>query len=120
MGKLSEIKKAVTPGTESLDECKARIERAAEGIEKVDDAALFAGVDGDWVPLGEQAPGREAWCDTPGVLDIEVPWEHGDALAAWVEEQGARVGIERGSNRYCCLHINFLLSQPVAEVSDGS
>lgn len=52
-----------------------------------------------WVSLNEHLPEGtlEAWVDTEGVLDIEVPRDIALDLAAYIESGGIRCGIELGS-----------------------
>lgn len=51
-----------------------------------------------WVSLNEHLPAGtlEAWVDTEGVLDVEVPRDIAADLAAFVEAGGIRCGIEVG------------------------
>lgn len=53
-----------------------------------------------WVSLNDNMPEGtrlEAWVDTEGVLDIEVPRDICQDLAAYVEAGGIRCGVEIGS-----------------------
>lgn len=57
----------------------------------------------------------EAWCDSEGVLDIEVPGDIARDLKMWVEAAGMRCGIENISQWFVILHINTLLPPFVPE-----
>lgn len=54
----------------------------------------FAWISIDVMPDGSTL---EAWVDTEGVLDIEVPRDIAAELAAYIEEGGIRCGVEIGA-----------------------
>lgn len=60
----------------------------------------------------------EAWCDTEGVLDIEVPRHLSAELAAWVEANGLRCALVLGADPdRAALAVNLYLGPPApAEV----
>lgn len=68
-----------------------------------------------WVALPVVPAGwpLEAWVDTEGVLDIEVPRDLGDDLVVYVEAAGLRCGIEHGPwPDRVVLHVNLYRAPP--------
>lgn len=63
---------------------------------------------GSWVVLPAPVD-HEAWCESPGVLSIEVPDELAYELLTWVESQGVRCAQERGGE-FVTLHCNTRLA----------
>lgn len=73
-----------------------------------------------WVSLNSCMPAGtylEAWVDTEGVLDIEVPREHAEDLVAYVEAAGLRCGVEYDWHAdRATLHVGIYRSPPAQEV----
>ena len=69
----------------------------------------FVGADASAVPSGAGGPVEgsvcEAWADNEGVLDVEVPRELAEDLAAWCESLGMRTGVERQPGPLSVLHV---------------
>lgn len=81
-----------------------------------------------WVSLNECMPDEaktgdgkyslEAWCDTEGVLDIEVPRHLSAELAAWVEESSLRCGRSIGADSdRATLAVNLYRAPPAPVVA---
>lgn len=110
------------PPEPTLDECKAAITAAINRAATITQAEIDAGESrpgayvGTWVSL-EAPAGYEAWCDTPGVLDIEVPPALSAELCAWVEANGVRCGVEVSRGRHT-LFANTRLA-PVPPAPEG-
>lgn len=106
-----------------LDVWKAAIEAGIVACAKVRQADIkpqvFPNVPlNRWAPLNECMPDfvkdadgnytLEAWCDSEGVLDIEVPRFLLNDLADWVEGHGLRCGRELGGDAdRGVLHVNL-------------
>lgn len=58
----------------------------------------------------------EAWTDSEGVLDIEIPDEFCNELVVWCESNKYRCCIEK-SRSNTILHINLYLEPPIIEES---
>lgn len=106
---MDEFKQAISAGlVAARNTTKADIARGQE---------LPGQYVGRWVSF--TAPdGYEAWCDTPGTLDIEVPTELVDELVAFVEVEGVRCGVERNRDG-AVLHCNTRLAPVPALAPEG-
>lgn len=70
-----------------------------------------------WVPLNQVIPegfALEAWVDSEGVLDVEVPRDLAYELAAWCEASGMRCGVEFGMEGVV-LHVCIYEAPPTPE-----
>lgn len=118
---------------QSIDVWKAAIERGVRACAAVKQGDVKAQLQPDvpanrWVSLNECMPDEakavdgshslEAWVDSEGVLDIEVPRDLSADLMAWVEECGLRCSRELDwqADR-ATLHVNLYLAPrpPIAE-----
>lgn len=73
--------------------------------------------DQDWLGFDVLPEGStlEAWTDTEGVLDIEVPRELVADLVLWLEGQNIRVGVELSMTPQATLHISYFRTPPDKE-----
>ena len=89
--KVATWKTVIDKAVEATPAVKQDDVKAAAAALKLPESLAWVSIEGV-MPEGT----LEAWVDTEGVLDIEVPRDIIDELAAYVEGSGIRCGVEVG------------------------